>query len=362
MAGPRARVQVFGMTGTEQRARNNERALALLAVGAVLAFCYLAREILLPTLLAIFVAFTVHPLVAALERRRLPTPVAALVGTLVATGLVALIVLLLYNQVSSFLDELPSYEDRFRRGYGDLVRRYVHLRAQSHALVKPTPGAVQVQEEVPWVPILLGTAQGAVGLIAAVTLAVFVLYFSLAEGAAYRRKFLHAAGSDPAERGRAEGALDEIHRDLELYLLNRIALNAALGLVMAIIYRLYGLQHAAIWGLTTGLLHFIPYVGPAVGLVLPVAMAALQYGTARDPVIVGAIYLGLVALQGNVIDPIFLGKQLRLSAFAVFLGSIFWFWIWGPIGLFLAVPLLSAIRIACNYVPRLRMIALFLAA
>jgi predicted PurR-regulated permease PerM len=103
-------------------------------------------------------------------------------------------------------------------------------------------------------------------------------------------------------------------------------------------------------------------VGPALGLVLPVAMAALQYGTVRDPVLVGAIYLGLVALQGNVIDPIFLGKQLRLSAFAVFLGSIFWFWIWGPIGLFLAVPLLSAIRIVCNYVPRLRPIADFLAA
>ncbi len=90
-------------------------------------------------------------------------------------------------------------------------------------------------------------------------------------------------------------------------------------------------------------------------------MALLQYGTVKDAAMVAAIYTGLVALQGNLVDPIFLGKQLRLNSLAVFLGSIFWFWIWGPVGLFLAVPLLSTIRIACSHIPRARFVAAFLA-
>jgi predicted PurR-regulated permease PerM len=80
----------------------------------------------------------------------------------------------------------------------------------------------------------------------------------------------------------------------------------------------------------------------------------------KDVAIVAAIYVALVSLQGNVVDPIFLGKQLRLSSIVVFIGSLFWFWIWGPVGLFLAVPILSSIRIACGHIPRLRTVATFL--
>ncbi|MFL5260857.1 MAG: AI-2E family transporter, partial [Anaeromyxobacteraceae bacterium] len=89
-------------------------------------------------------------------------------------------------------------------------------------------------------------------------------------------------------------------------------------------------------------------------------MAVLQYGSAKSAGVVAGIYIALVSLQGNVVDPIFLGKQLRLSSIVIFVGSLFWFWIWGPVGLFLAVPLLSAIRIACAHVPRLRVVAEFL--
>jgi predicted PurR-regulated permease PerM len=127
------------------------------------------------------------------------------------------------------------------------------------------------------------------------------------------------------------------------------------------VYAVYGLEHAAIWGITTALLHFVPYVGPAIGLAFPTLMAVVQYGALPHVLIVAGIYVALVSLQGNVVDPIFLGKQLRLNALAVFLGSLFWFWIWGPVGLFVAVPVLSTIRIVCKYLPRVRFISDFLA-
>jgi predicted PurR-regulated permease PerM len=347
-------------TVVKRNSRVTERSLAVLAAAVVLAFLWLAREFLLPAVLAVFFAFTVHPVVSWLSRHGLPRWAAALAGTLVATLVAAGVFALLYGSISSFWEELPQYEDRLRGTFQKVSRHVVHLQNQGEAMVKPPPGGLKVQQGVPWGTLLLGTAQGAVSLAGEATIAVFTLYFALAEAPRFREKLLGALSRDAQARARAVSAIAEMHHDLEQYIVNRVALNTVLGLVTWGIYALYGLDHAAIWGLTTALLHFVPYVGPAAGLVLPTGMALLQYGDLQHTGIVAAIYIALVALQGNVVDPLFLGKQLRLSSIVVFLGSLFWFWIWGPVGLFLAVPLLSAARIVCAHVPRLRVVAEFL--
>jgi predicted PurR-regulated permease PerM len=337
-----------------------ERSLAVLALGAVLAFLWLARDLILPTVLALFLAFTVHPVVVWLERRKVPRSLAALAGTLLTLLVLAAIVGLLYNRVAAFWEELPSYETRIRQTSQSVASQVLHIQRQSERIVKTQPGTVRVQEGVPWATLILGTAQGALAVAAEAAVAVFALFFALAEGPRYRTKLITVIGKDPAARQQTLAAVEEIQRDIEHYVVNRLLLNMALGVVTAVIYSIYGLEHAAVWGMTTALLHFIPYVGPALGLALPTLMALLQYGDLKNVLFVAGIYAALVSLQGNVVDPIFLGKQLRLSSIVVFLGSLFWFWIWGPVGLFLAVPLLSTIRIACMHVARLRWISEFL--
>jgi predicted PurR-regulated permease PerM len=338
-----------------------ERSLVVLAVGATLAFCYLVRDLLVPSVLALVLAFTVHPFVAWLERHKVPHALAALAGTLLATGAVGLVLVVLYGGVQDFARELPAYEDRLRETWGQISRSLFHLRAQTEQIEPPRqPGTVRVEEGVPWNALVVGTAQGAIAVAASAIVAVFVLYFALAEGPRYRQKFLEHAAKDAESRARALLALEELHRDVSQYMWNRILLNGILGIVTWLCFVPW-LDHAAVWGMTTALLHFVPYVGPAVGLALPVLMAVIQYGTLKHVLIAGGVYMTLVSIQGNLVDPIFLGKQLRLSALAVFVGSLFFFWLWGPIGLFVAVPALSTIRIACRYLPRLRAFADFLA-
>jgi predicted PurR-regulated permease PerM len=338
-----------------------DRALAILAIGAALAFAYVLRALIAPCVVALVLAFTVHPLVAWLGRRRVPHTVAAILGTLVAAGFVVLVFLVLYDRIQDLAGELPAYQDRISEAWAAGSRRFLHLRAQTQQLATPhQPGTVRVEENLPWATLLVGTAQGALALAGAATVAVFVLYFALAEGPRFREKLLAHAGRDPAGRARADAALEELHRDVSQYMWNRILLNAVLGIVTWACYAPW-LQHATIWGLTTAILHFVPYVGPAIGIVFPVLMALLQYGTLQHALLAGGIYLGLVALQGNVVDPIFLGRQLRLSPLVVFVGSLFFFWLWGPVGLFVAVPVLSTVRIVCKYVPRLGVIADLLA-
>ncbi len=319
----------------------------------MLAFFWLAREILVPVVLALFLALTVHPLVAWLERRKVPRSVAAAAGTVLAALVVAIVVFVLYDRITAFWKEAPTYESKLRAAWYSVSSKLTHLQRQGEELVKAPPGGVKVQDSVPWGALILGTAQSAVGLLAQATVTIFTLYFVLAEGPRFRQKVMSMIDGGAPARSRALAAIAEVHRDVEQYMVNRVLLNGALGLVTWIIYAVYGLQHAAVWGLTTALLHFVPYVGPAVGLVLPTAMALLQYGTLKDVLLVGGIYLALVSVQGNIVDPVFLGKQLRLSSTVVFLGSLFWYWVWGPVGLFLAVPLLSTARIACAHFPRL---------
>ena len=358
--GQRSLVSPGGGTIVQRNSRVTERSLIVLASAAVLAFLWLAREFLLPAVLAVFIAFTVHPVVSWLERRRLPRWLAAVLGTLLATAVVAVIGVLLYSSASGFWAQLPEYQERLRGALQAVTRHVTHLQRQGEEMVKPPPGGVKIQSSVPWGTLLLGTAQGALALTAEATIAVFTLYFALAEGPRFRQKLLRALSRDAEARDHAVIALREVHQDLERYMVNRVLLNGALGLVTWAVYALYGLEHAAIWGLTTGLLHFVPYVGPAFGLLLPAGMALLQFGDLQHVGVVSAIYIALVALQGNVVDPLFLGKQLRLSSIVIFLGSLFWFWIWGPVGLFLAVPLLSAIRIVCGHIPRLQVVSDFL--
>ncbi|HEX9242579.1 MAG TPA: AI-2E family transporter [Anaeromyxobacter sp.] len=338
-----------------------DRSLAILAVGAALGFAYLVRALIAPCVVALVLAFTVHPLVAFLERRRVPHLLAALLGTLVATGVIALVFVVLYGRIQDLAGELPAYQDRLREVWAGVTRRVLHLSEQTRQLGPPRqPGTVRLEENVPWTSLLLGTAQGALALAAAATVSVFVLYFALAEGPRLRQKFLAHAGRDLESRTRAVAALEELHRDVSQYMWNRILLNGLLGIVTWACFAPW-LDHAVVWGLTTAILHFVPYVGPAIGLAFPVLMALLQYGTLAHALLAGGVYLALVAAQGNVVDPIFLGKQLRLSALVVFVGSLFFFWLWGPVGLFVAVPVLSTLRIVCKYVPRLGAIADFLA-
>jgi predicted PurR-regulated permease PerM len=334
-----------------------ERSLALLAAGAVLAFLWFARELLIPVTLGIFLASAVWPIVIRLERRRIPHAVSALAATLLTAVVVAGIVAILYDGVAALAQELPAYEDRIRAALTTITSHVTHMERQGEALVTPPPGAVKVHQGLAWGAVLVGTAQGALALAAQATVAGFTLYFALAEGPRYREKLLTALRRDPAARQRALTVLHEIHRDIEQYMVNRLFLNAAFGAVLWGIYAAYGLKHAVLWGLGTALVHFIPYVGPAVGLVPPTLMAVLQYGTVKDVSIVAGVYIVVVSLQGNLVDPIFLGRQLRLSSIAVFLGSLFWFAIWGPVGLFLAVPLLSSIRAACRHFPRAKVVA-----
>lgn len=152
-----------------------------------------------------------------------------------------------------------------------------------------------------------------------------------------------------------------ISADCRRYMLVRSAIGLLSGLLVAGATWLIGLDFVLIWGLLTFLLKYIPTLGSLLITLLPTLFALLQFGDWRRAAITLVTITALQALQGNLVNPLFQGKYLSISPLAIVLSVVFWGWLWGVIGAFLAVPLTVLMIVTCRQFDRTRWIATLLA-
>jgi predicted PurR-regulated permease PerM len=157
-------------------------------------------------------------------------------------------------------------------------------------------------------------------------------------------------GTTPDRRRLTIEVLENVNRDVQRYLFNRFATNSVLAGVAMLAYYVYGMKYVLLLGVLAGLFNFVPYVGPAVGAVFPAVIAYIQFGTLESVFWVLVIYGTLTGIEGNFVTPLVLGRHLRLNSLAVMLGLVFWGWLWGAIGMFLAIPILAGLKAVAEHV------------
>ena len=173
-----------------------------------------------------------------------------MLGTVLALAIFVLIVVVLLHPLIGLANELPGYEDRLQSTWRSLSQKFLKLQQSGESLVPRHPRQVRTVEGVPWERLAVGTAMALVALLGQATLALFVVLFFLAESGNYRRKIVRLFRHEPEGEDKVLTAIEQIHHDVEKYMLNRVVLNAILGVVTGVAFALYGLEHAAIWGLT----------------------------------------------------------------------------------------------------------------
>jgi predicted PurR-regulated permease PerM len=141
----------------------------------------------------------------------------------------------------------------------------------------------------------------------------------------------------------------EIEADLGAYLVTATAINVGLGICATIVLYLIGVPNAYLWGLMATVLNFIPYIGPAIMLVVLFVVGLVTFPSLGYAVLPPAAFLCLTTVEGQYLTPTIIGRRLELNPFLLFLGVAFWTWLWGPFGAFLSVPIL----IICMVVARL---------
>ena len=320
----------------------------------VIATLRLGRSLVLPIVIALLLTLTLSAPVRWLERKRVPGRLAAALVVFGAIGAGISGATLLASPAVEWIASAPktikTLEAKVRRIMGPFtaLQRSADRMQQAAAPAGDTPRTVQLAT-----PGILG--QLSIDSVAAIPIAlsvVFLTYFLLANEPLVRRKL---AGVLPGrlELQRREHLLGEIELAASRFLVTVTVINIAVGATTALALWAVGVPNPLLWGGIAAMLNFVPYLGPmvTVGIIAVVALASID-STGRALLAPGA-FLGVHLTESNFITPFALGRHLPLNTVAMFLGLLFFGWMWGIPGAVLAVPLTVCAKLVCDHVPSL---------
>ncbi|SFM10017.1 AI-2E family transporter [Variovorax sp. OV329] len=343
--------------------------LAMLAVLAVVFALHWAAAVFIPLMLSLMATYALAPLVDRLERWHLPRWLGAAIVLLSLAGALGWTGYRLSDSASELLDALPAAAQKLRQAVRakpttanplDTVQKaasQLEQAAQENAAKVTAPRGVQrVVIERPGFNVRDYLITGTLGLVTAVgqlTLIAFLTYFALCSGDTFRRKLVHMAPSW-AEKKVTVKVLDDITAQIERYLLVQILTSAIVGLATGIAFWALGLENAAVWGILAAVTNLIPYVGSLIVMAASALVAFLQFNSIEMALAIGGVSLVIHTLVGNLLTPWLTSRTSRMNPVAVFVGVIFWGWLWGIWGLLLGVPVMMVIKAVCDRVEDLQ--------
>ncbi len=357
---------------------------ALILLGIAVAL-YLGQTIFIPTVIALLLAAMLWPGVVYLHRRGVPVPALrlregfpwvrpclrrvcvpwAVACTFVVTLLVAAALFLAVGfgvAVPKLLQALPNTPAREQAVYTrfrerverlspiPLDPRYLPPEAENSQAFQYLKGALDPKQPFIVNALLRMAAYGGSWLWESI-LIMFILLFLLLEGRMLTRRVVEIFGPSLEAQGQAVEALEDIAHQLRAYLVWRTIINFGVALGLGVIYYCLDLSQPWTWTLLTAILWYVPYLGPLLAGVPPVLDAFLSCDSAWVPVVILVLYVGVVGLEGYLLVPLVMGRSMTMNATTVMLGCLFWELVWGPAGLFLAMPLLAAVKAVCSRVP-----------
>ncbi len=354
------------------------RALSALLITLTLAaILVLGREILIPLALALLLSFALSPIATRLERMGLGRGLSVGLTMLVAVTIVLLVLYIVFIQAADLAGQLPAYRQTIREklqglaagmgGQGPFARAAELMTELFREVTEaPKPGAPPKLEAVIVQAPAGGSGLGALGAYASpvihvLTVAaavVLVTTFTLAQREDLRNRIIRLIGSEDLQRTTA--ALDDAGKRLGRLLLAQLAVNATFAAVIGVGLMLIGLPSPFLWGILAGVLRYVPYIGAVMGVAPPLLIAFAVDPTWSMFIWTACFFLIVEPLVGHVIEPLLYGRSTGLSPLAVVLSATVWAFLWGGVGLVLAVPLTICLVVLGRHVGRLEFLAILL--
>lgn len=327
-----------------------------IAAAVLLVICYMAKLVLVTLMVSILLAFVLEPLVGLLERIRLPRSLGAFVAVLVLLGAIYGASYFFYNRAVSFAEELPKYSQEIRGMLSHVTQQTNRLQQVTEKVLpqnsisrqKPVPVTIEGNSKEGIIRRNLGTLTE---ILLTAAFIPFLVYFMLSWQQHARTQTVQLF---PAEsRTTAYVTLGQISLMMRSFITGNFIIGVFMGLCSLAVFGFLKLPYFYFLGFISGFLSLVPYLGVILALVPPLTAGLGSLNTTKVLVIFLTV-LGLHLLAMNVLYPKVIGKRLQLNPLIVTIGLLVWGFIWGAMGLILAVPILGAIKIICDHVPSLR--------
>lgn len=325
---------------------------------------YYAQNLLLPIVVAFLSALVLSPIVRTLKRSGIHESISAFLLVVLFAGVFGLTVYSLSGPISQWIEEAPRIGQELRTKLKTLRRPMEQIDAAQKQLEDATQGTTdpRVQEVAVREPGLLSKiAQGVPNIFAGAAVTFVLLLFLLASGDMFYEKLVRVLPT-LTDRKRGLRIAYDIEREVSRYLLTITIINFALGAFIGAGLFVLGMPNPILWGLIAALLNFVPYIGAITGMAVVSVVAMVSFPTLGHALLAPAFYMFCSAIEGQFITPALVGRRLQINAIAVFLAIVFWGWIWGVIGVFVAVPMLIVVKVFCRHIESLSGLDEFLSA
>ena len=347
--------------------------LTILAVVAATFTLKEGQDFFIPLVLSILVSYALDPVVTWIAARGLPRAIAAGLVLITLVGGVGWGIYGLRDEATAIAQQLPEAARKLRqsmqrrRAGPDAAIEQVQKaaneleRAASEAS-QPSPaprGVTRVQVEEPALRIRDYLWWGSAGLLAVAgqfVAVLFLVYFMLVSGDLFKRKLVRITGPTLSDKKITVQILDEINLQIERFLLVQVFTSAIVAVVSWAVFAWLGLEQPVIWAIAAGLFNSIPYFGPVVVTGGIFVVALLQFENPGMAAVLSGASLLITSLEGFLLTPWLTSRAASMNPVAIFIGLLFWSWVWGVWGTLLAVPILMVAKAVCDRIEDLNAI------
>jgi predicted PurR-regulated permease PerM len=346
-------------------------ALWILAIIAFVAALYLGRAFVVPLLIGILVSYTLDPVVEWLKSCRIPRAMGAAIVLAIVVAGISWIGNSLTEEISAMSEKLPQAARKIREGLSEASERgapstlknvqeaakEIEGAAATVVGAKPSPRPVPVRppEQSAWLrDYMLAQSATLVAFAAQTPIVLLLTYFLLASGSHFRRKLVQFVGPSLSRKKEVVRILEEIEVQVQRYLLAMLVTNVLIGVATWLAFEALDVEEAALWGVAAGVLHFIPYLGPAVIAFASGVAGFLQFGSLLDAVMVAGASLAIAGLIGMGFMTWLQGRFASVNSAVLFIALLFFGWLWGVWGLLLGAPLVAIAKVVCDRVDALK--------
>jgi predicted PurR-regulated permease PerM len=322
---------------------------------------YVAREIMLPVFLALVLKLLLQPVMRVLSKLRVPTVIASLLVMTAFIAGIAGITVIVAPSAARWLAQAPYALPRLEEHLTVVKNAFEQVQEATQQVEKiaqgPETEATPVKVKGPGLADYLFSSTRA--LLTGFVMTMILLFFLLLAGDVFLRRLVEILPTWK-DKKQAVDISNEVERNISAYLLTITMMNAAVGVATGIAVQLCGLPDPVLWGVVAFLLNYIPILGPLTGIVLFFLVGMLSFDSAWQAVLLAAIYLVIHLIEGEGVTPMILARRFTLNPVLVVGSLVFWHWMWGIPGAFLAVPMLAIAKIVCDRIGPLMAVGHFL--